>query len=399
MHKNSSARTVTVVTSRPSPKRAYSARAILSLAAAAALAACDDSPVQPKANIPTDGVKSPSAVVHIIPPGQTFPAKIAYATGSPVGKDAKVQIYDAARNQLASFYAFSAADDFYAGVDVAVADVNGDGYPEIIAGEGATPNSPFNMASQVNIWDGKTGTLIQTMTPFSGFKNGIRVGAGDLDADGKAEILACTGVGVGGNRGLAFKFGSSTPIFDSQSNLETNGAPRTGGCHIAAGDINGDGFGEIVSQFDGSNNVLLVQDLKAKTSMLFPSPLGWQYLGQAAIATGDVNGDNKADVMLSMLQTSAIVRVFDASKMKQNVPLTMLKEIKPVYEWQSTGVDIAARDVNGDGIVDLLFKATKATPFGAYSSFGMNAGPSLANGFSSFLFAEPGKLAPGGPIG
>jgi hypothetical protein len=53
---------------------------------AAALAACsDDTPTQPKANLPATGPAKPSAVIHIIPEGTTFPTKIAFATGNPAG--------------------------------------------------------------------------------------------------------------------------------------------------------------------------------------------------------------------------------------------------------------------------------------------------------------------------
>src|SRR4029450_6337582 len=107
MHNESSPPVVTGVASRPSPMRAFAARTGFALTVAAALAACNDSPMQPKPNIPNlpaDGVKTPAAVINILPPGTTFPAKIAFATGSPVGKDAKVRLYDKNGTQLAVFY-------------------------------------------------------------------------------------------------------------------------------------------------------------------------------------------------------------------------------------------------------------------------------------------------------
>jgi len=375
--------------------------AALLVAAVAGLAACsDDTPTQPKANLPKEGPKTPAAVINILPPGLTFPAKIAFATGMPQGKDARVQLYDAAHNQLAWFYAFTAADDFSAGVNVAVADVNGDSWPDIIAGEGPTTEVAGSYSSKVSVWDGKTGTLIQTWAPFAGFKAGVRVGAGDLDLDGRAEILACTGEAVWGNRALALKLGSTTPVSGSEiSAYRPDGYKMSHGCRIAAGDLTGDGYPEMVANFDDWKYALLyVRDLNKAKDVQIRNPLG-TYNHEADVAMGDVNGDKIADLMLSFRQDSAVVRVFDGAKVKENAPLVLLKELKPIYYWQYTGVDIAARDLNGDGVVDLLFKPTKTMPFWTTSAVGANAGPALTAVTGLFWFVEPGSLYPGGPVG
>ncbi len=398
MHNDSTTRRAIRVTT-PRVTCSWAARAALLVATAAGLAACrDDVPTQPKANLPADGPKSPSAVIHIIPEGTTFPAKIAFATGSPIGKAARVQLYDKAGNQMAWFYAFTSADDFYAGVQVAVGDVNGDGYPDIIAGQGPTTEVPLPSGqSRLSVWDGKTGTLIQTWIPFAGFKGGVRVGAGDLDLDGKAEILACTGEGVWGNRALALKLGSTTPVYGSQLELYTNGVARSHGCRVAAGDVTGDGYPDIVAHFDGKKSVLAVRDVRTLADVVVPYPLGVDFASEADIAVGDVNGDKVADVALSFLHDSAVVRVFDGSKLKQYAPLKLLSETKPLYEWQSTGVDIALRDMNGDGIADLLFKPTRPLLYWKYSILAIDAGPTFTQ--SLFFLVEPGQLTPGGPIG
>jgi hypothetical protein len=104
--------------------------------------------------------------------------------------------------------------------------------------EGADPRAGNPPSSKISIWDGKTGTWLQTITPFAGtFTNGVRVAAGDLDGDGKEEILACTGPGGGGNHVLALRLGSSTPVTGTEYFADINNFPRVGGCHVAAGDF------------------------------------------------------------------------------------------------------------------------------------------------------------------
>jgi len=366
---------------------------------AVALAACsDDTPTQPKANLPAAGPTKPSAVVHIIPEGTTFSTKIAYATGFPFGKEAMVKLYDKDGKQITWFLAFGAYEDFSAGVNVAIGDVNGDGWPDIIAGEGPTAWSSA-VTSKVSVWDGQTGTRLQTWTPFGSFKGGVRVGAADVDGDGKAEILACTGAGTGGNRALALRLGSTAPVYGSEINLYTNNLPRVGGCHVAGGDLNGDGRAEIVAHFDGKDDALVTTDVKTFATTIAFRPLGWDYSVQADVAVADVNGDKHDDILLSFLRDSAVVRVFDGSKVKPNTPLTQLSEVKPMWDTSGGGIDIATHDLNGDGKLDLLYKQTNPThlSFWKYSWVFAKAGTAFYQ--MLFYYEEPGSIAPGGTIG
>jgi hypothetical protein len=368
------------------------ARTTLLLATVAGLAACNnDLPSSPKANLPADVPKSPSAVINILPPGQTFPAKIAFATGSPVGKDARVRVYDKNGTQLAVFYAFSGWEDFTAGVDVAIGDVTGDGWPDIVAGEGPTRKTSYP-GSQINIWDGKTGTLIKTLTPLSDVLDGWRVGTGDLDGDGKADILGCQGPGSI-THGVAMRLDGTAlnwmTVYD-------NYGWKKDGCHIAGGDTNGDGKDEMVAEFDGEMGSLLVYDHGNQVRLGVINALGNEYHGQMSIAMGDVNGDKKADIILAPLtpvSNAPVVSVFDGTKLKNSTPLTKLVSFTPYSFWWKTGVHVAAHDLKGDGIVEILTKAT-VTP---YSELQAWAAPT----FTTWLFYmfEPGNIPAGGGIG
>ena len=378
---------------------AWAMRASFALLAAALAACSDDTPTQPKANLPATGPAKPSAVIHIIPEGTTFPTKIAFATGNPAGKEAMVKLYDKDGKQITSFLAFGTYADFSAGVDAAVGDVNGDGWPDIIAGEGATP--PGTPSSKISIWDGKTGTWLQTITPFaSTFTNGVRVAAGDLDGDGKEEILACTGPGGGGNKARAFHLGSSTwmpgTAYESYVN---NNFPRVGGCHIAAGDYSGDGIADEVIVWDGPYNSMDVVNVKTGSDAAFMYPMGREYTKDIDVAMADVNGDGHDDILLSFLRDSAVVRAFDGAQVKLYTPLTLLKEVKPMWDTYGGGLHIATHDLNGDGKKDLLFKQNNPTPLSyfKYSVVFAKYGPTFTT--MPFWFQEPGNLAPSGPIG
>ena len=381
---------------------ASTARTSLAVTAIVALAACNDNePVQPNAKVRDGGPKSPSAIIltlpGILPEGQTFPAKIGFLTGSAVGQQPKVQVYDKTGKLMAQFSAFPFGEDSKAGVEVALGDVNADGYPDIIAGEGPAPLSPN--PSMYAVWDGKTGAFITTGTPYwNTFRGGVRVGAADMDGDGKAEILACLGPGGYATGAYIYKVGNSYPymVFSTQVGGYPDGWTK-GGCRIAAGDINGDAKPELIAVYDGPYQSLLIEDLSINKAQVWKSPMGAQYTGPISVAAGDVNGDKHADVMLAQigaLNGSPPVLIYDGAKINMQGFLPTPTTVKPLNWWWATGLTIAARDNDGDGLVDLLVKPTSGL---GSSSFGAWRAPTFAT--YMLWINETAVTGNGGPIG
>jgi hypothetical protein len=88
-----------------------------------------------------------------------------------------------------SFFAFDPG--FTGGVHVATADVNGDTIDDIVAGAG--PGG----APHVRVFDGRTGSELASFFAYDpSFRNGVFVGAADINGDGFAEVV--TGAGAGG---------------------------------------------------------------------------------------------------------------------------------------------------------------------------------------------------------
>jgi hypothetical protein len=133
------------------------------------------------------------------------------------------------------------------GVNVAAGDVDGDGFDEIITGAG--PGAVFG--PHVRGWnvDGGAATSIPGISYFAygTLKWGVNVSCGDLDGDGRDEIV--TGAGPGAVfgphvRGWRYQ-GGATASMPGVSFL-AYGTPKWG-VNVACGDIDNDGLDEIIT--------------------------------------------------------------------------------------------------------------------------------------------------------
>ena len=129
-------------------------------------------------------------------------ADLELAVGTAFGGIGKpeVKILDNNGKELETFLAFDKS--FTGGVDVATADVDGDGKAEIVVGSGP------GMDATIKVFK-TNGDLVTSFIPYGKFSGGVRVASEDITGDGKPEII--TGPSVGG--------GPHVKIFDTSGKL------------------------------------------------------------------------------------------------------------------------------------------------------------------------------------
>lgn len=155
-------------------------------------------------------------------------------TGAGKGGGPHVRIFQGDGRVKGGFFAYGSA--FRGGVQVVVTDIDGDGRAEIITAPGPGRGS----GNEVRIFE-RTGRLKKSFVAFpSSFFGGINLAAGDLDGDGTAEIIVSPQGTVAPEVRVYSGGGSWQRAFLVYTDA------FLGGVNLAIGDLDRDGKGEIM---------------------------------------------------------------------------------------------------------------------------------------------------------
>jgi Putative Ig domain/Bacterial Ig domain/FG-GAP-like repeat/FG-GAP repeat len=238
----------------------------------------------------------------------------------------------------ASFPAYGAA--CRGGVRVALGDVNGDGIVDIITGAGPTGGPHVRVFSGVDLSE-----LASFYAYDPIFAGGIFVAAGDVNGDGRADII--TGAGAGGGPHVKVFSGADLSVLAS---FFAYSPLHLGGVFVAAGDVNGDGRADIITGAGpgGGPHVRAFSgaDFSELASFYAYNPI---FAGGVSVASVDFNGDGLADIITGAGPTGGPhVRVFSGGNLAE---LAGFFAYDPLFRG---GVSVAAADFDGDGQPELV---------------------------------------------
>lgn len=284
-------------------------------------------------------------------------------------------------------------------------DVNGDGYTDLVVGSSEYPTGP----GSVYVYLGGAGAFNTTAdAQFTGAINGDEHGAsvavGDVNGDGFSDVIAGAANydGTSTSVGAAYVYyGSSLPIDTVPDGTLVGGAMQDYfGLSVASGgDVNGDGFDDVVvgaheQDSDGASagrayvfygGAAAAFDVVPDGTLLGPA-VG-AYLGASVATIGDINQDGFADVAVGATGVAtntgrAYVYLGGAGATFNNAPDGVLGDgatgtAAPTSSQFGYAVGPAG-DVNGDGFADLALGApfTNTNTGTAFVFFGA-AGPTF----------------------
>ena len=290
-------------------------------------------------------------------------------------------------------------------------DVNGDGYGDVVVGASGYDGDEEDVGQVAVYYGSSLGLSASPAWVSEGDQAGAEYGwaagtAGDVNGDGYSDVIIGAFAYDGGElyEGRAFVYSGSagglgvTPAWTAEGDLPE---ARFGNWVATAGDVNGDGYSDVIVSAPGYDNGEEI----AGRAFVYPGSAGglladpvWttqvevggSIYGSWAGTAGDVNGDGYSDVIIGGPDYSegsypiGHVSVYLGSAV--GLDAEPIWTVKGDQHWSHFGWSVGtAGDVNGDGYSDVIVgEPTYDTDFVEVGKARVYYGNGVAGGLSVF---------------
>ncbi len=297
------------------------------------------------------------------------------------GNRGKAYLFPGSASGLATTASWSktgeTAGDYFGTSVGSAGDVNGDGYTDVIIG--ASNHSSYSGRAYLYLGgaSGLSSSASWTATGESvnSYFGATAAMAGDVNGDGYSDVvIGAYGYGVNTGKVYCYKGGAAglSSLSSWTATGQTSGE-RFGVSISSAGDVDGDGYSDVIVGADGYDGFKgRVYLYRGGASGLLTAS-SWTATGETAgncyghsLASCDVNGDGYSDVIVAASYYGSYrgkIYVYDGSW--AGLPAAASFSLAGEYDYDEFGISIASGgDVNGDGFSDVVVGADGS---GAYS--------------------------------
>ncbi|MCB0732932.1 MAG: FG-GAP repeat protein [Flavobacteriales bacterium] len=296
-------------------------------------------------------------------------AFVYYGNGSGFGSSTKLEI-----NQANAFFGQSVGG---------AGDVNGDGYSDVVVGAAEYENGQTDEGAAFVFHGSSSGistsyaTLLEENQASSEYGRSVAM-AGDVNGDGYSDVVVGAEKYTNGesNEGHVFVYhGSSSGISSTATTvIQSNQSDGWLGYSVAsAGDVNGDGYSDIIAGAENYTNGQTYEGaafvyhgsasgVSASYSVILEVNETVAAFGTSVACAGDVNGDGYSDVVVggpgynSGGSDRGVARVYHGSA--SGINSTYASHLVKTQNDAEFGFSVAcAGDVNGDGYSDIIVGA------------------------------------------
>jgi hypothetical protein len=281
-----------------------------------------------------------------------------FAVGTDAGTVGTVTMYNPDGTVRFTAQPFGAS--YTNGLRVATGDVTGDGVPDVVVGS----NGAGVIKATVRVINGATGQLLPAVLSAGPWYYGAAaVAVGDVTGDGVADIAVGSDGSGTGPEVRVYRGGDFVKLADFSAGPTAN---NWGHIAVALADVTGDRVADLVvsSLYASGTRVAAFTGTSLRPGVtpaaaFAPFTLtGRGFEGAPYLAAGDMNGDGFADLVFgSGAWSTPRVLVYSGKALVQTGTRVALADFTPAGTAYGFGVRVAVRDLDGDGKADLLLGA------------------------------------------
>ena len=236
-------------------------------------------------------------------------------------------------------------------ISVTTADVNGDGLPDLIVANNTNPGTVSVLLNTTA--PGATTPSFATQQTFATGVDPISVTVADINGDGLPDLIVANQNFYDSTVSVLLNTtapGATTPSFAAQQTFATGNIPSS----VTAADVNGDGLPDLIvaNSSDNTVSVLLNTTAPGATTPSFATQQTFA-VGNSpqSVTTADVNGDGMPDLIVANGSDNTVSVLLNTTTPGAT---TASFATQQTFATGSDPSSVTAADVNGDGKPDLI---------------------------------------------